>query len=156
MNTLSPREKNLWVNIIIDVIALTWFAYFLATTPATVEAYKTELFSFVAGVALVSIVIASTLGLIFSKAHELEDMDERDELIALKGMKVGYYVLGGLMIYLIGAAYLDAFTALVDGEAVYKGVRFSPLVIGNVLLVVITLSTLAKDVASLIYYRKEF
>ena len=88
---LSFHEKSLWL-VMTSLVAVFAFYFGLALKTAAVDVGPAQAGLFIAAVVL--LVIAQIAGhLLIVLVDRRDDTDERDRLIALKGERIGGYVL---------------------------------------------------------------
>lgn len=155
LQDMSVREKNLWGELLVDVVvALYYFpsAIKLLMRPEG-EAITGELAGLVAGSIALGIVLGIVVfGLINLRASK-EPVDERDHLFMAHGSRAAYGVLVACLCLLM---WQVAASELSHASAGYFPFKLTPVAISHLLLLSVILSSTVKAVVQLVYYRRGY
>lgn len=153
-NDMSNREKRLWYTLMVDIIALVWFTWFIIETPMDAPHIGSYYLKTIAATILIIIGVTIALSFFFARPDDIEEMDERDELIHYRGYKIGFITFTALTLLPVGHYFLTGFMPDHILGKTDSLLTLNPLMIANVMLIVVTLASVAKDGATLYYYRR--
>lgn len=157
--SLSRRERNLWVECVVDVLVLFYYlpkVFLLAMEgPQALMGgdmaaliVRTVVYAIVLG-----IVVAVTVELLFRAKNEEGGKDEREVLFELKSYRVGYYALVIFVMIIMGQAILsEIFPAAMVGLPF----EMSAVFMAHCLLLSLSFSSLLLCGLQLFYYRRGY
>lgn len=117
---MSFEEKVTWVNAVVTVLAVSWYAWTvggrLGAVPVAEIAYQRPLL--VAVGAMIVLTIAGTIAMAIGTAiraevtgegsvDDIDRKDERDARIEARGDRVAFYLSSGLMVGVLAMAMLE-------------------------------------------------
>ena len=152
------REKTAWISLLSTLVV--WGAYFLKVS-ADVLAGRTggdlHLGAFIGSVVLliaVQVVLQVAIAL-RAPREAAEPADERERLFELKAAKVGYVLLGSLvMIIALCAPLLGLVAPALWREASSPAVALG-LLFGNALLLAAVIAEVASSAVQIVHYRRD-
>lgn len=142
---MSFRERSAWISLVIT--PLIWGAYFWRIWPDVVDdgALSLETAGMFVGtvilLVIVQIVLATVMATVaaaMNRRSEEQPMDERDQLIDLKAIRVAFYALSALLI-------------AVSGLWIYG---MSPLVMANGILAAMVVAETLRAGSVVLGYRR--
>lgn len=144
MSSLSFKEKSIWGSLVALAAVSGWYFWTAFDMAAAGINDLSALGNLAVGLVVLLVIVDIVLHSIIAGRNGEEPEDERDRLIALKGERVASYVLGFSVFAVIGHLWFSE---------IFGGGSVSAFVTGNLLLLALTLSEIAKCASQLIYYR---
>lgn len=142
---MSFRERSAWISLVITPVI--WGAYFWKIWPDVVDdgalsvATAGMFVGTVVMLVIVQIVLAIVLAIVAAvlrQRSEEQPMDERDQLIDLKAIRVAYYVITALLIAVSGLWLFG----------------MSPLVMANGILAAMVIAEILRAGSVVLAYRR--
>lgn len=160
---MSWREKHLWAETLISVLVSVYFFSHSFTLLLSLEDDSpfpvrdmTRLIITTVILSIILSVVIFTLLRMLSGNHqgEIEPSDERDRLFELRSNQVAYWTLCAITATVVGAIVLNSTSA--QSDSLQISLPMSPLLIAQALIAALTLSSLAKSISALFYYRRGY
>ena len=145
MSNLSFKEKSIWGSLVALAGVSAWYFWAAFDMAAAGATDLTALGGLAVGLVVVLIVVQIVWHSVITGRHGEEGEDERDRLISLKAERVASYVLGVGVIFVIGHLWFSE---------IFGNGSVSAFVTGNLLLLALALSEIAKCVSQLVFYRR--
>jgi len=145
---LSKREKEIAIELGIDVIGAVWYFGALLSGGMAGPKEMAAIVLSIIGFAIVASIIATV---IVNKQHGDEPLDERDWGIDARAFKVGYYVLTVSCCILAGQIFIDTLD-LFAGR--HLDIASDPFVLANIVLGMVIFSFIMKASVQLFLYRR--
>ena len=155
LDNFSTREKNLWSELLVDLVAGAYYypkmiAMILAAAPLTGAAMA----NLITNTVLVAIFAGVIVSVFLHTQKKPEREDERDLLFRARGNTVGYLVLALCVALVMGQVVV--FEMMPSFTRSVAPFELSGLVIAHLLLVSLFLSSVAKSVVQLFFYRRGY
>ncbi|WP_146027208.1 hypothetical protein [Bowmanella denitrificans] len=152
LRTFSNREWNLMATLVLDLAIAALYFSKLASLPEGLAAPGSALAGIIVQVIIVACIGAALLfGLINWRTGNREPADERDRLIEGKGNSIGYGVLVGAILLMIGHLVADA---LGVGSDTLPVALSTPLICAHALLICLLAASTVKHLSQLVMYRR--
>lgn len=160
---MSWREKNLWCETLVSILVSVYFFYHSFSILLSLDADSplpvrdmTRLIISTVIISIILSVVLFTLLRMLSGDHEgkVEPSDERDRLFELRSNQVGYWTLCLLMAVVIAVIVTHSTSA--QSDSFQMNLPVSPLLIAQALIAALALSSLAKSISALFYYRRGY
>ena len=156
LRNFSTREKNLWSELLVDLVAAAYyypkmFSLMQAGDEGLTGAAMTSL---IIGTVMVAI-FAGVIVSVFLHAQKTPEVaDERDLLFRSRGNTVAYFSLVLCIIVIMACVVItEMMPTFARTEGFYA---VTPLVIANLLLVSLFISSVAKVLVQLYSYRRGY
>ena len=101
-------------------------------------------------VVFVSIILEVIFNIFLKNKDNTEEMDERDNTIKLNSIKIAYYTLSIQIFSLIGFLFTMNYIELIKIE------NLNFLLLGTIMILIYTISSIAKDVYQIYFYRRGY
>jgi hypothetical protein len=137
--SLSYREKTLYASLAAEL--LVYGPYFFLHQQNSVNK--------VAGMIVAIIVLQIVLQLIIAAFTRNRVTDERDQLIELRGYRVGYFAMATLMVIGLGMLWFHATMGQMHMESRMMGLHFLSVFFG-----MLVVSDIAKTATQIVAYRR--
>ena len=152
LTDVSSREKHIWANLILDgAIAINFFPKLLRLEGSLAE--NTEALGLIVGAIIVMSILGSIAIHWLLDIGKEEKQDERDRHFAAMGYQVGYLVVCGGIVFLIGHMILNAITTSIFS---FQYESLTRLRMATYLMLTLVGAAIAKDVTRLFYYRRGY
>ena len=156
LKNFSTREKNLWSELLVDMVAgLYYYPKMFRMIHAGGEA--------VSGAAMTNLIIETIIVAIFTgiivasflhTQKSPEQTDERDQIFKARGNTVGYFALIACVVFII--SYVVVYELMPAWAGTDEFFQNSSVVLANLLLVSLFISSVAKTVVQLLSYRRGY
>lgn len=155
LGDLSVREKNLWVELLVDVIVALYYypKMFVLIVAGDAALTGERMVSLIIGTVMLAIFTSVALAALVHEKKRPEAKDERDLLIDKRGGALYGRVMLLCVLAIIGIIVMQQMTL---GREVSWLIALSPLVIAHLLLFTLMLASTASSVLKLVLYRKGF
>lgn len=152
----STREKNLWSEFLVDLAAgLYYYPKMIALIARGDDALTGAA---MVGLITSTVMVAIFAGVIVSVFLHLEakpePLDERDHLFRARGNQVAYLVLVGCIVLIMGHVVISELMPRMAGNPL--PFELTGVVIAHLLLVSLFLSSVAKTLVMLFFYRRGY
>lgn len=155
LGDISTREKNLWVELLVDVIVALYYypKMFLLITAGDVALTGERMTNLIISTVMLAIFVSVALAALLHDRKEPEPRDERDLIIDNRGS----VLFGRLLLACVLAIMAMIVTQQMSiGRRVDWLIELSPLVIGHLLLFTLMISSTASSALKLVLYRRGF
>ena len=157
-NYLSSREKNLWIELIVDVAVMLYYwpkAFFLLQKgDAATGIEMAGLITSTIGYAIfLAIMVAIIFEVLLRKNKQPDIKDERDALFELRSYRFGFYSLIVFVVLIMGQAVIGELFPMMAERAPFD---FTPIFIAHCIFLSINLSSLIQCGSQLFYYRRGY
>ena len=157
-NYLTSREKNLWIELIVDVAVMLYYwpkAFVLLqknSSPIGIE-MASLIISTIAYAIFLAIVVAIVFEVLVRNNKQVDVRDERDALFELRSYRFGFYSLIVFTVLIMGQVVIGELFPMLVERAPFE---FTPIFIAHCIFLSINLSSLIQCSSQLFYYRRGY
>ena len=156
LNNFSTREKNLWSELLVDVVvALYYFPkMFFMLRAGDAALTGSAMAGLVTSTIIVAIIAGAIVSVFLHMEAKPETVDERDHLFLARGNKVAYIILVACVVAIMGnIVVLEMLPAFARERNWFDP---TPVAIAHLLLVSLVLSSGGKTIIQLLCYRRGY
>ncbi|MBT8147571.1 MAG: hypothetical protein KJN90_12010 [Gammaproteobacteria bacterium] len=154
LDSMSIREKDLWGELLIDVlVALYYFPkVFALMAQGDTMLRGGEMADLVISTIVLAIVVSIVVFGAIHRKGEAEDRDERDLQFEAQGNLLAFRVLYGFLVLILGQIVMWEYFSPSDLDALLT--EAGPLVVGHMILLAMILTSMVKAAVQLFQYRR--
>ncbi|GHF30831.1 hypothetical protein GCM10017044_27780 [Kordiimonas sediminis] len=153
--TFSKREKSIYIELIVDIIAAGFYFSFLFSLSTPIDNPLEALGGTLLKITVASIIATIILHTFIIGADPVEAEDERDKAIKHRSTQLGYYALFTLNVIIIGSIFIDTFLEIPGSQPRFVALD-TPFMIANAIVFALIAAGLVKGVSQLVLYRRGF
>jgi hypothetical protein len=153
LGELSIREKNLWVELLVDVIVALYYypKMFLLITAGDAALTGERMVNLIISTVMLAIFVAVALAALLHEKQQPEPKDERDLVIDNRGSVLFGRMLLACVLFIMGMIVMQEMSI---GRQLEWLIALSPLVIAHLLLFTLMISSTTSSVLKLVLYRR--
>lgn len=153
MGDLSIREKNLWVELLVDVVVALYYypKMFLLITAGNAALTGERMTNLIISTVGLAIFVSVALAALLHEKTTPEPKDERDLLIDSRGSALFGRTMLACVLVIMGMIVMQEMTL---GRQTGWLITMTPLVIAHLLLFTLMISSTASSVLKLVLYRR--
>ena len=156
LNNFSTREKNLWSELLVDIVAaLYYYPKMLRLMQAGEDGLTgAAMTSLITGTVMVAIFTGIIVSVFLHTHKTPEQVDERDLQFKARGNTIAYFVLLACIVLVMGLVVIQEM--MPTFARTMPLFELTPIILANLLLVSLFISSVAKSGILLYSYRRGY